>query len=219
MMFGKKAKKNVPGQAKHADRPLKAKKERSRKPTSRSALWVIAALFVASGVLRLGDHGVAIAKEVASLVDPSNVPMTNEATCKTEDDIARVLAVLHEREEALKEREGALQDRLQAINVAESQIQINLAALVEAENSLKATMALANGAAENDLSQLTQVYESMKAKQAIPLFAQMDPQFAAGFLGRMRSESAAQIMAGLDPQKAYAISVILAGRNANVPTN
>lgn len=218
-MFGKKAKKNALGNAKHAERPVKAKKERSRKPTSRGALWVIAALFVASGVLRLGDHGVAIAKEVASLVDPSNGPMTHDATCKTEDDIARVLAVLQEREDALNKREGALRDRLQAVSVAESQIQLNMAALVEAENSLKATMALADGAAENDLSQLTQVYESMKAKQAIPLFAQMDPQFAAGFLGRMRSESAAQIMAGLDPQKAYAISVILAGRNANVPTN
>nr|WP_246534578.1 hypothetical protein [Aliiroseovarius lamellibrachiae] len=218
-MFGKKAKKNALGNAKHAEQPVKAKKERSRKPTSRGALWVIAALFVASGVLRLGDHGVAIAKEVASLVDPSNGPMTHDATCKTEDDIARVLAVLQEREDALNKREGALRDRLQAVSVAESQIQLNMAALVEAENSLKATMALADGAAENDLSQLTQVYESMKAKQAIPLFAQMDPQFAAGFLGRMRSESAAQIMAGLDPQKAYAISVILAGRNANVPTN
>lgn len=198
---------------------LKTPAKARRKVTSRSALWVIAILFVASGALRLGEHGVAIAEEVAALADHSDSTDVNDATCETEEDIARVLAILHDRENALKEREGALEDRLQALNVAENQIQENMTALVAAENSLKATMALADGAAENDLSQLTQVYESMKPKQAIPLFAQMDPQFAAGFLGRMRSDSAAAIMAGLDPQKAYAISVILAGRNANVPTN
>jgi flagellar motility protein MotE (MotC chaperone) len=45
----------------------------------------------------------------------------------------------------------------------------------------------------------------------------MDPDFAAGFLGRMRPAAAAGIMAGLSPQKAYTISVLLAGRNAQAP--
>jgi flagellar motility protein MotE (MotC chaperone) len=46
----------------------------------------------------------------------------------------------------------------------------------------------------------------------------MDPVFAAGFLGRMRSDAAAAILAGLPPELAYSISVVLAGRNASVPT-
>jgi hypothetical protein len=33
----------------------------------------------------------------------------------------------------------------------------------------------------------------------------------------MRSEAAAGIMAGLSPQAAYSISVIMAGRNADAP--
>jgi flagellar motility protein MotE (MotC chaperone) len=45
----------------------------------------------------------------------------------------------------------------------------------------------------------------------------MDPKFAAGFLGRMRADSAAAIMAGMAPDAAYLVSVILAGRNADVP--
>lgn len=45
----------------------------------------------------------------------------------------------------------------------------------------------------------------------------MDPGFAAGFLGRMRPEAAAGIMTGLSPETAYTISVVLAGRNADVP--
>jgi flagellar motility protein MotE (MotC chaperone) len=34
----------------------------------------------------------------------------------------------------------------------------------------------------------------------------------------MRPDAAAGIMAGLQPQTAYTISVVLAGRNAKVPT-
>jgi flagellar motility protein MotE (MotC chaperone) len=34
----------------------------------------------------------------------------------------------------------------------------------------------------------------------------------------MRADAAAAILAGLAPDQAYSISVVLAGRNANVPT-
>jgi flagellar motility protein MotE (MotC chaperone) len=42
----------------------------------------------------------------------------------------------------------------------------------------------------------------------------MEARFAAGFLARMRPEAAAEIMAGLSPESAHTISVVLAGRNA-----
>ena len=57
----------------------------------------------------------------------------------------------------------------------------------------------------------------MKAEQAAALFEQMEPSFAAGFLGRMRADAAAAILSGLEPELAYSISVVLAGRNADVP--
>ena len=53
----------------------------------------------------------------------------------------------------------------------------------------------------------------MKPSEAAALFQKMDPDFAAGFLGRMAPKSAASILSGLDAEKAYAISVHLAGRN------
>ena len=58
----------------------------------------------------------------------------------------------------------------------------------------------------------------MNAKQAAALFEEMDPDFAAGFLGLLEPEKAAEILAGVSPSKAYALSVIVAGRNANAPT-
>ena len=206
-MFGRKSKTPAPVT------------QKSKKATGFGALWIVSMLFLASGVLRLGDYGVAVAKDVSSGVITGDQHMPIKDSCETEEDIAAVLSLLQERELALEEIEKELADRLVALSVAEEQISKNMQALVDAENSLKATMALADGAAEKDLEQLTLVYENMKPKQAVPLFAQMDPQFAAGFLARMRSEAAAQIMSGLEPAHAYAISVILAARNANVPTN
>ncbi len=200
-----------------------SKKESRRKNPARGVLWVIALLLVTSGAVRLsGETGQAIAREVSQLASQGNFPgnavEAEPQTHATENDIAEVLTQLQEREILLEVRESAMADRMQALAVAEARVEDNLSALILAENELKSTMALADTAAEDDLVRLTAVYESMKGKEASALFETMNPQFAAGFLGRMRADSAAVIMAGLDPQTAYAISVILAGRNANVPT-
>ncbi len=194
---------------------------RPRRAFGRGSLWVIALLLATSGAVRLGASGQAIAREVSALAGEHAEASATGAgeNCGSEADIAEVLARLSDREAKLAVREAALEDRLQALSVAEIQIGKNLTALVEAEAELEKTMALADTAAEDDLKRLTAVYENMKPKEAAPLFAEMDPKFAAGFLGRMRSDAAAAIMAGLEPQVAYTISVILAGRNANVPTN
>ncbi len=175
-------------------------------------------MFVASGLLRLGgETGWAIANAALPSGEHSTAA-TDTPSCQTEDDIASALDLLRNREASVTSREAALADRMQALAVAEKQISENMAALKQAEESLKSTMTIASTAAEDDLARLTSVYENMKAKEAVPLFSEMDPQFAAGFLGRMRPDAAAAILSGLDPQKAYTISVLLAGRNAKAPT-
>ena len=85
------------------------------------------------------------------------------------------------------------------------------------EEELKATLALADGAAEKDIQNLTAVYQAMKPKDAAALFETMSPEFAAGFLGRMPPDSAAAILSGMSAEAAYGISVIVAGRNSDVP--
>jgi len=198
---------------------LKKDGKKTRRP-SRGVLWLIALLLSSSALVRVGGPvGHAIAGEVMERAGQQDSTQEPSEDTAIEADIARVLAQLQEREGLLKEREAVLATRLQALDVAEAQIEKNLTALIAAEANLAATMALADSAAEDDLQRLTAVYENMKPKEAAPLFEAMDPQFAAGFLGRMRADAAASIMSGLEPQTAYAISVILAGRNANVPTN
>jgi len=193
-----------------------------RKPASKTSARPLTFLFfcfVASGVLRLVSGQVAQATEAQVNAAQSEVAQQGDAStiCPATAEIGPALAAIRHRQAELDRREAALADRFQALDIAESKLKENTAALVDAENRLADTLSIADTAAEDDLKRLTAVYENMKAKNAAHLFATMAPEFAAGFLGRMRPDSAALIMSSLDPKKAYAISLILAGRNANAP--
>jgi flagellar motility protein MotE (MotC chaperone) len=185
-----------------------------RHRAGRGALFIVAMLFATSGALRLGSGvGVALARtddqpEVASTaVDP--------ASCETPTALSEALKL---REGRVAVQEAALQDRLAALALADAAISERMVQLQAMEEELKATLALADGAAEADIEKLTAVYQAMKPKDAAALFEAMAPEFAAGFLGRMPAESAAAILSGMSAEAAYGVSVIVAGRNSGAPT-
>ncbi|RYG91460.1 hypothetical protein EU803_10235 [Loktanella sp. IMCC34160] len=185
----------------------------------KGVLLILAALLVGSGVLRIGDSaGQAIAGG-SQQSERSEPVAEGPSECLTERDASALLEAFRDREAQVAERENRVEDRLQALRVAEAQIEQRLQELRAAEEALAATLSLADTAAETDLEQLTQVYQNMKPRDAAALFEEMSPDFAAGFLGRMRPDAAAAVMAGLEPGTAYSISVVLAGRNANVPSD
>lgn len=190
------------------------------KPRFGALFWVSTLLF-SSAILRLGmEAGPAIAREAVDLgkaAEEVKLPSLPQNETVDQVELHRVLKALQAREKALAEREKQLEDRVQAMKIADTAIEEKLAALEAAERSLSATLALADGASENDLAQLTTVYEKMKPKESAALFETMDPAFAAGFLARMRPESAAGIMAKLSPEAGYRVSAILAGRHTSVP--
>lgn len=178
----------------------------------RGALFIVAMLFATSGALRLGSGvGTALARtEDASEAALAAVP----ATCEPPAELAEALSL---RESRLAGREAALNDRQAALALADAAISERMAELLALEEELRATLALADGAAEADIDRLTAVYQAMKPKDAAALFETMSPEFAAGFLGRMTPESAAAILSGMSSEAAYGISVIVAGRNAGAP--
>lgn len=189
-------------------------KRRINGRNGRGTLHVIAGLLVASAFVRIGGNaGPALANEPTESEAASTVSSTNSVP-----ETDALLAAFQQREARLVEREAQLRDRMQALRVAETEIEEKLEALRDAELALSATIAQAETAAVTDLPQLATVYQNMKPKEAAALFEEMPPQFAAGFLGMMRPEAAALIMTELTPQTAYSFSVVLAGRNANVPT-
>jgi flagellar motility protein MotE (MotC chaperone) len=183
-------------------------------PSGRGGLAVIGLLFLCSGALRFGSGlGEALAMETETEAPPmSTEPMVCEPLP------AALAAALSAREAAVALDEVALKDRLAALELAEATIAVRLDELTAAEGRLAQTLAIADEAAEQDLARLTTVYETMKPKDAAALFETMAPAFAAGFLGRMQPQAAAAVLSGLQPETAYQISLVLAGRNAQAPT-
>lgn len=183
---------------------------------TRGTLAFLAALLAVGGAMRLGA-GAGTALETPAMPDP--VAGTAQSLSSEQgQNLQALLAALREREERLDAREAALEERLRALEIAEARLDEQIRDLAAAETALSETLALADQASERDLARLTTVYESMKPGEAAALFEQMDPQFAAGFLARMQPERGAAVLAGLAPRTAYTISVILAGRHAQVPT-
>ncbi|MGO4917578.1 MotE family protein [Pseudogemmobacter sp. W21_MBD1_M6] len=173
-------------------------------------------MLLASGLIRIAE-GFSAAVALEGLPEASAVHASDQI-CPDVPGLQAAMDSMKAREVRIKTRESRFENRMQALRVSEEQIDLKLAALVAAESALSETLALADKAAEGDLARLTAVYENMKPKDAAALFEEMAPDFAAGFLARMRPDAAAGILAGLTPQIAYTISVVLAGRNANVPT-
>lgn len=179
-------------------------------------------LFLSAGIRMGGDPGAAIANEVrertANLFEGGARSRSDQSsTEEIADQLMELLEETREMEAALAQKEAELQARAQALALVEDSVRRNLTRLEEAEKKLSATIAKADQASENDIARLTVMYENMKPEESSALFQLMEPSFAAGFLARMRSDAAAAILAGLTPELAYTISVVLAGRNAEVP--
>ena len=187
----------------------------SRRRVGQGALFVVAMLFASSGALRLGSGiGAALAqseseKQAAQVAEKGG-------TCEMPSAISAALTL---REDRIAAQEASLKDRLAALALADTAITQRMEELRKVEEELKATLAVADGAAEEDIQQLTAVYQAMKPKDAAALFETMSPEFAAGFLGRMPPDAAAAILSGMSAESAYGVSVIVAGRNAEVPKN
>ena len=193
----------------------------------KGSILLLTALFMGSAGIRV----VTSATEARAADEPDKISVKNstelplvpqdriEPAVEVEPErLMNLVEALNLREKQIGEREKKAEIQAETLAIAREEIEKRLVELEKAEQQLRETIALADEAAENDLVRLTAVYENMKPKDAAALFEEMDPKFAAGFMGRMRPNSAANIMAGLSPEIAYSISAILAGRNAEVPT-
>ena len=180
---------------------------------NRSALHVVAGLLLASAVVRLATEAGPAVAQVTDARDAAS-----DMVAQTPSDSGSFLAALQAREIALDEREARIEEKFTILQEAEVALEEKLQAMIVAEQGLKEAIAMAETASSSDVAQLTTVYANMKPPEAAALFEQMSPEFAAGFLGLMRPDVVAAIMSELPADTAYSFSVVLAGRNANVPT-
>ncbi len=186
-----------------------------------NATFLIILCFLCSGFFRILENGDAIANEIGGVTDAMSGKDAGDMVaqnCPAPFEPQAMVAAILEREASLDAFEQTLMDREQVLRVAKLRIEDQLAALEDAETRLAETLAIADSATERDLDRLTSVYENMKSKEAAAIFETMDVTFAAGFLSRMRPDAAAGILSSVDKSVAYAISVVMAGRNVGAPT-
>lgn len=175
---------------------------------------VLIGLFLGSAAIRVVSGPLpALARDVSGsdLTALSRYPARDFAAGA--DQIDPLVSELQTRRTELAERETALAQREEEAATLARDIAAQLAELEAAEARLEGLLAVARTAAETDIAQLVSVYEAMKPKDTARIFSEMTPDFAAGFLARMQPEVAARVVAALDAEKAYSISVVLAGRN------
>lgn len=179
----------------------------------RMTVTLLVTLLALSALTRIVSAGLAILPE-----EEERQKDAPSLLCPPSEEVALLLEQIARRDAVLQDRETALAEREQDAIVARQEVSASLARLEEAETRLEARMQMSRTASEGDIARLTSVYEGMKPKDAAILFAAMEPGFASGFLGRMRPDAAAAIFGNLPPDSAYALSVHMAGRNANAAT-
>ncbi len=169
--------------------------------------------------LGAGDAGRSSAGH-ADTADPSHLHPGSDgkATPNSADRCltGAFLAAALEREQELAAMSLQIDSRRRELEVTEKRVAAQVAELLQQQNALATAFGQADAAAEQEAMQLVSIYEKMKPKQAAQIFDQMPPEVGAGFVRRMRQTSSAQIMANMEPQKAYAISLLLAGRSSSV---
>ena len=157
------------------------------------------------------------ASEHTSLPTPAMIPAG--ADVKQIDQVcftAETAALLAEDQKKLKEQQAALQELELELLARQQELDRRAADLQAVESTLQERWGQLQEASNGDMEHLARMYGSMKADQAASIFNQMDSDFAAGFLRLMRSEQAGLILAGMETQKAYAVSLRLAAQNEDV---
>ncbi|MEL6281345.1 MAG: hypothetical protein AAFQ73_01180 [Pseudomonadota bacterium] len=157
--------------------------------------------------------------QIAAQVDTDSGSFQTGAI-DTSGDVASLTAKFQnraselDREAEFLEREKELQLREAELAALNQHLNNKIEKLEQSRSRLEETLQQAEVRQKQDVAHLIAVYEGMKAKKAGEIFNQMEPEFAAGFLAEMRSDRAAGILSNMSPENAYAISVILASRNA-----
>lgn len=205
------------------------------KATSSQVLVTLGVLFTIGGAARFLPNALATAEtsaeaaqvtadasedvDTSALIDAtprgeSNALQPNGSTqvCFSGDAAERATKSLDD----IEARTNALDQRAISLSTKDAEIQQRLEELEAIEARLNKRWQDMTAEAEMDITHLAQMYGAMKPDQAAQIFDKMDPSFAAGFLRELRSEQAGLILARMEPNNAYAVSIKIAARNEDI---
>ena len=188
-------------------------------------LLTLGFLFTLGAAVRFLPSNLAVADEGAKTAAPAgdHEPVAESdavaVSAKQVDQVcftAETAALLAEDQDKLKEQQAALQELELELTARQQELDRRAADLDAVQVALSERWDQLQDLSNEDVEHLARMYGSMKPDQAASIFNQMDSEFAAGFLRLMRSEQAGMILAGMETQKAYAVSLKLASMNEDI---
>ncbi|MCS6921175.1 MAG: hypothetical protein NZM07_04525 [Elioraea sp.] len=127
-----------------------------------------------------------------------------------------VLEDLRRRRLALEERERALAEREALVIAAERRLAARIEEIAALQRSLEAQDRAAREREEAGWRGLVRIYEQMRPRDAARIFNELEMGVLIEVVSRMRERLAAPILAGMEPEKAKALTAELALRRTRL---
>jgi flagellar motility protein MotE (MotC chaperone) len=134
----------------------------------------------------------------------------------TPEELA-VLQALGERRAELDAREAELEARERQLAVAEQRIDQKIAELAALQARIEELLQAYDAQEDEQLMSLVKIYETMKPKDAAPIFNSLDMEILLEIISRMSNIRSAPILAQMDPLRAQQVTEELARRMQERP--
>lgn len=179
-------------------------------PVLLTALFALASLKAAGLWLNFSSAGAeeAVVAAPVVLTAPENAARPSETS-------ERLLTHLAGRQQELDAREEELTTRETVLAAAELRVEAALRQLQEEKDAL--TLAKSDRARDrrDEIGVLSSAYERMKARDAARIFEVLDNDILIPVAAGMRTQALSGVLAEMAPEKAKALTIALANREAD----
>ncbi|HVZ99062.1 MAG TPA: hypothetical protein VG841_01970 [Caulobacterales bacterium] len=184
-----------------------------------AAVLGLKAVAVAEGVAEETHAPPAEAQSAQASGPAASAPAGEQAACAApsfadqaglSQSEVQVLQALSARREVLDERASEIDTRGQLLSAAEQRLDQRLAELHRLESTVNGLLGQLDEAQERRLAGLVDVYQRMRAKDAAAVFDGLDDGVLVQVASRMRQANLAEVMGKMQPQRARALTQMLA---------
>jgi flagellar motility protein MotE (MotC chaperone) len=169
-------------------------------------------------IAAIGNVGLAAAEAAQPAPAPAAQPAPSDAAKSDRPAApapvdADTLKALAQRRAELDKRAEEIRDKEATIAAAQKRLDEKLAEARAIEGKIAAAEKARDEAEEARIMSLVKIYEKMKPKDAAQVFERLEMPVLLKVIERMKEAKSAPILAAMDPAKAKAVTVAIAGKD------
>lgn len=148
-------------------------------------------------------------QQQAAAPPTAELPRDPTRFSQSEIDLLQALA---SRRDLLEKRERELAQREALLQAAERRVEEKVSELEGVKSELLRLIGKRNEEEDARLRSLVRIYEAMKPKEAAQILEKLDTDVLIGVVERMKENKVAPILAAMQPERAKAVTALLADR-------